>query len=66
LNQPAISAVNGVWTAQDTYELTIRFIETPFYNTYTCHFEDGQVKISGSINVSFGPKQTPLLVGHAA
>ena len=65
LNQAAISAVNGVWTTEDTYELTIRFTETPFYNKYECHFEDEQVKIAGSINVSFGPKQTPLLVGHA-
>jgi hypothetical protein len=64
LNQSAVTAVNGVWTAEDTYELTIRFIETPFFNTYRCHFSDDQVRISGSINVSFGPKETSLLVGH--
>jgi CubicO group peptidase (beta-lactamase class C family) len=63
-NQPAASAVSGVWTAEDTYVLTIRFIETPFYNTYQCQFVDHQVKITGSINVSFGPLQTPPLVAH--
>ena len=64
-NQPAVSAVSGVWTAEDTYVMTIRFIETPFFNTYQCHFSEGQVKIAGCVNVSFGPKEAPLLVGYA-
>jgi hypothetical protein len=64
-NQSAVSAASGVWTTEDTYVMTTRFIETPFFNTYQCHFGEGQVKIAACVNVSFGPKEAPLLVGYA-
>jgi CubicO group peptidase (beta-lactamase class C family) len=62
---PAVVAASGAWTAEDIYTMTLRFFETPFFYTYTCRFKGNQVKIGSRINVSFGRKEAPLLVGFS-
>lgn len=59
-------AASGRWSGADTFELTLRFIETTFYSTWTCRFsDDGGVTITTRQNVAFGPKEGPTLVGRA-
>jgi CubicO group peptidase (beta-lactamase class C family) len=38
-------AASGTWTAENTFEMTWRFIETPHHDTVTCHFDGDNVKI---------------------
>jgi CubicO group peptidase (beta-lactamase class C family) len=59
--QPVVAS--GVWRAADTLELTVRFIETPFYNTLTCRFVEDRVEVNGKMNVSFGSREIPPLLG---
>jgi CubicO group peptidase (beta-lactamase class C family) len=59
-------AASGTWTAVDTYVITLRFIETPFYQTFTCQFAGDQLKIATALNVAFGPKEGPQLIGKMA
>jgi CubicO group peptidase (beta-lactamase class C family) len=54
---------SGVWTAENTYSLTLRFYETPYYFTFACHFVEDRIDIDGAMNVSFGPT-TIALVGR--
>jgi CubicO group peptidase (beta-lactamase class C family) len=61
--QPAVSVTSGAWISTDTFLISLRWYETPFYNTYSCRFKDGRVLISTWINVSFGPKKGPTLRG---
>ena len=55
---------SGAWKTEDTYLVTMHFIETPFCQTMTCHFTGEQVEIASAVNVSFyGPKEMAPLVG---
>jgi len=56
-------AARGAWTADDTYELTLCFYETPFIQTLTWKFTGDQVAVTSKMNV--GGSQQPL-VGRAA
>lgn len=53
----------GVWKADDIYEVTTRFIETPFYLTRKLTFKDDELIIETRQNVSFGPLETKALHG---
>ncbi len=46
---------SGVWTADDTFQLTTRFYETPYYTTATFRFGADQVTIATTANVTFIP-----------
>lgn len=46
---------SGVWTADDTFVITQRYYETPFYYTTTCRFSDSRLEVNQQVNVSFGP-----------
>ena len=56
---------SGVWTKEDTFAITLRAYETPFYNTMTLQFEGDAVKATSAMNVSFGQTEAPQLVGRA-
>ncbi len=43
---------SGVWTAEDTFTMTMRLYETPFYYTVVFKFTDGQVAINGDANAT--------------
>lgn len=54
---------SGVWTAEDTFVITLRFVETPFVQTMTCKFGRSRLSITSTVNVSFGPTRLPALHG---
>jgi hypothetical protein len=56
----------GVWTAADTFVLTLRYYETPVYDTHTFQFEGDRLLLKGGVNVAFGPKEYPPVQGRLA
>jgi CubicO group peptidase (beta-lactamase class C family) len=54
LTQTSILA-SGVWSANDTFTLTMRFYLTPYFQTITFHFEKDRLTIDLAVNVSFIP-----------
>jgi CubicO group peptidase (beta-lactamase class C family) len=55
---------SGTWKDDNTFVITLRLIETPFYHTVTFFFEDDNIHISIITNVSFGPKELPTIKGR--
>jgi hypothetical protein len=51
---------------KDTLVLTLRFYETPFFQTLTCKFAGDRVNISACANVGFGPQEPIQLTGRMA
>jgi CubicO group peptidase (beta-lactamase class C family) len=61
---PAVPVVvSGAWNGEDAYQMVLRYIETPVIHTMTCRFSKGKVTVDGVMNVAFGPKELPQLVG---
>ena len=60
---PQRVVASGVWTAEDTFTLTVCQYETPFILTITCRFEGDRLFYDFKNNVSFGPLERPQLVG---
>jgi hypothetical protein len=56
---------SAAWTAADSLQLTLRFVETPFYFSLTCRFEGDELHLQPTTNVAFGPTQMAELVGKA-
>lgn len=46
---------SGVWPDENTFVITLRFYETPFFYTLSCHFDGDRLTIEGAVNVAFGP-----------
>ena len=64
-SQPARPvAAACTWTAEDTFQVTARFYETPFYFTLICKFAGNQIHVQQAINVSLKPVEFPELVGQ--
>ncbi len=61
-----LTLTSGVWTAADTFHLTVRLIETPFFLTISCRFSDESLTASLAFNVSFGPSDVSELEGKTA
>ncbi len=60
-------AVSGTWKDEATFELLLRYIETPHHDSVTCLFEGDQLKISfrSSLGKMNGAKDSrPVLVGR--
>ena len=64
--RPRPIAAQSVWTAEDTYVLTLWLTETPFSLTLTARFEDDRVSLQTRQNVSFGPTERPAQEGRLA
>jgi CubicO group peptidase (beta-lactamase class C family) len=62
---PQPVTASGVWTAKDTFVLTLCYTETPFISTITCKFAGEKLFYQSKANVSFGPPEQPQLVGVA-
>jgi hypothetical protein len=61
---PAVPVVSsGAWQSENTYQVVLRFIETPRTQMMNCHFEGDKVLIDGTMTGSFGPQDLPKLVG---
>jgi hypothetical protein len=56
-------AASGIWSADDTFTLTLCQYETPFIVTMDFHFADQQVYLDSRVNVDFGPLEAPQLIG---
>jgi hypothetical protein len=54
---------SGTWSEDQTYVATLRYVETPFVETYRCTFIEDLLKIEPVINVSFGSKERPAIEG---
>ena len=55
---------SAVWTAADTYVLTVREADGPLVLTATATVTDGEVTVAPSFHVSFGPTTLPTLTGR--
>ena len=55
-------AVSGAWTAEDTFTLHIRYVETPHCLRLELHFFEDELTLDLSWNVAFGPTRAPQLV----
>jgi CubicO group peptidase (beta-lactamase class C family) len=51
------------WRDDATLEITVRYIETPFYHTMVCRFEGEDILLERSINVSLGPTELEQIRG---
>lgn len=55
----------AVWSAPDTLQIILRYIESPFFFSLTCHFAGDDLHIHPLANVAFGPLESPELVGKS-
>ena len=62
---PQRVVASGVWSAEDTFLITVCAYETPFVITIRCRFEGDQLFYDFKPNVGFGPTERPQLVGQA-
>jgi hypothetical protein len=63
-HKPEYLAASGVWSAPDTFQITLRYYETPFCWTITCQYSEEGASLQAIVNVSFGPTEKPLIVGY--
>lgn len=64
MKNPLRIAASCTWSNEHTFVMTWRFVETPFYNTVTCYFEEEHICMESSVNVSFGPKELGSIQGR--
>lgn len=65
-NSPtSIALASGAWISPDTFELTVRWIETCFVNTLRFKFADDRAIVSCDNNVSFGPRKIEIVNAEA-
>ena len=60
---PRPVAASGVWTAANTFVLTLRYYETPFYETHTFQFDGESLLLKSAVNVAFGAREYPEVKG---
>lgn len=60
------TAVNGAWTAEDTFTARLCYNETPFHPTITCRFVDDELLFDLKGHIGFGPSERPQLKGQKA
>jgi hypothetical protein len=63
VESPVIAS--GVWTADDTFSVTHRLYETPFYWTTIYRFTDDQLCMKTAPNVGFAGQTEPVTVHFA-
>lgn len=57
-------AVSGGWLDDQTYVVRMRWTETPYARTLTCHFDGDRLVVRQRVNVAFGPTDRPRLEGR--
>jgi hypothetical protein len=60
---PHIAAC-GAWTAEDTYTMQVCFVETAACPTISYQFTGNQLVMRTVMNVSFGAKEQPVIIGR--
>ncbi len=56
----------GAWRDDHTYVAIVRLVETPFYYTIKCMFDDQTVLIDNRVNVGFGDREPATFKGRLA
>jgi CubicO group peptidase (beta-lactamase class C family) len=64
--EPRKVAASGVWSADDTFTLTLCHYQTPFTQTLDFRFAGQKVYFDSRDNVSFGSLEAPQLVGKTS
>ncbi len=62
----ALTASSGAWTADDTFTMVVRLLETPFFHTVAFYFDGMELIIESQINVSLESMAPVLLTAHRA
>lgn len=65
-SSPRAASAVGAWTDEQTFELRLRYTNTPFGFTLTSHFTPEGVAVDYRENVGFGATERPSLEGHLA
>jgi CubicO group peptidase (beta-lactamase class C family) len=65
-DSPQQVAMSGRWEAQDQFELTVCWYETPFISTLSFKFEGEKVTYQVKNNVSFGSQEKPEITGYSS
>ena len=61
---PQPTLASGAWTSADTFVLTVRYYETPFYDTHTFQFEQDSLLLSSGINIALRTREYPPVHGR--
>jgi CubicO group peptidase (beta-lactamase class C family) len=59
------TAGSGAWVAENVFKMVIRLYQTPFYYTFTCHFDSAELMIEIQVNVSLESLEPLLLTARA-
>lgn len=62
---PEPIAASGAWTSDYTYTLKVCRYQTPFVDTYELRFSGDELRVDSTVNVSFGDRVSPTLIGTA-
>jgi len=65
-SNPRAASAAGAWTDEQTFELRLRYTNTPFGFTLISHFAADRVSLDYRENVGFGPTERPRLAGKLA
>ncbi len=63
-SSPRAASAVGAWTDEQTFELRLRYTNTPFGFTLVSHFAGEGVAVDYRENVGFGATERPRLEGH--
>ena len=63
-SSPRAAAAAGAWTDERTFELRLRYTNTPFGFALVSRFTAEGVSLDYRENVGFGPTERPRLTGH--
>ena len=58
-------AASGAWTADHRYVLKVMGYRTPFDTTYTLRFAGNELLVDSEMNVAFGERKSPQIIGKA-
>jgi CubicO group peptidase (beta-lactamase class C family) len=64
IQNTACYVASGTWKDENTFTLTIRLFETPFYETWVLQFEGDALRIDSAMNVNMGPKERMTIQGR--
>ncbi len=62
--EPQRVAARGSWIAPDTFEIIVRYLESPTGVIVTNQFSDSAAKMSSQITCTFGPPEGPCFEGR--
>jgi hypothetical protein len=65
IDRPTGYIASGLWTADDTFSAIVRLYETPFFYNLVYRFVEDKLTAEVTVNVSFDPNKTQMLVGHS-